>query len=134
MGVIDNGRDRAERQRVARGSDLPTSAEVLCSCRRAKTRVRTVPQSNIMRPKNTIDGVGQILRLQISKLALLLAKLDIEQVVVDLRDERLQRNAPLNAGPTDQRRNNITTIDKPSRRRRPRNRRLFNIPRRMPSS
>src|SRR5260370_7497343 len=125
---------RTDRHRVATSGNLATRAEVLRSRRRAQTRIGAVPQRNIMRPKNTIDGVGQVLRLQISKLALLLSKLDIEQVVVDLRDERLQRNAPLNAGRTDERRINIAWIDKPSRRRGRRHCRLLKIPGRMASS
>ncbi len=40
---------------------------------------------------NTLNGIRQVLRLQISKLALLLSQLHIEQVVVDLCHQRLQR-------------------------------------------
>ena len=48
-----------------------------------------------MRAKNAIDGVGEVLGLQIGELTLLLAEFEIEEVVVDLRDQRLQRNAAL---------------------------------------
>ena len=80
-----------------------------------------------MRPKNTVDGIGQVLRLQISKLALLLAKFHIEQVVVDLCDQGLQRNAPLYPGRRDQRRNDIARIHKSRRSRRRRNRSLLKV-------
>ena len=125
---------RADRHRIAARSNLPARAKVLRSRRRAQARIRAIPKRNIMRPQNAINGIGKILRLQISKLALLLAKLDIEQVVVDLRHQRLQRNAALHPSRTHQRRNNIARIDKPSRSRRRRNRSLLKVPRRMASS
>ncbi len=72
-------------------------AEVLCRGRRAEAGVVAVPQSDVVGAQNAVDGVGEILGLQISELALLLAELEIEQVVVDLRDQSLQRNTALDA-------------------------------------
>jgi hypothetical protein len=68
-----------------------------------------------VRAQNAVDRVGEVLRLQIGKLALLLAQLHIEQVVVDLRDQRLQRNAVLHPRRAYHRRNNIARIDKARR-------------------
>ena len=85
-----------------------------------------------MRPKNTINRIGQVLRLQISELALLLAKLDIEQVVVDLRHQCLQRNAALNPCRRHQRSHNVAWIDECLCRRQRWNCRFFKEPRRMP--
>ena len=43
------------------------------------------------------DGVDQILGLQVSELLLLVAEFDVEEVVVDLRDDCLERHAALDA-------------------------------------
>ena len=43
-----------------------------------------------MRAQDAIHGIGEVLGLEISELALLLAELDIEEVVVDLRYQGLQ--------------------------------------------
>ncbi len=122
------GRDR---NRVSTRRNLPRRAEILCRRRRAQARVVAVPKRNIMRTQNTVNSVGKVLRLQIRKLALLIAQLDIKQVVVDLRYQRLQRNAALHTRRAHQRSHNVARIHKPGRGRRRRNRRLLKKPRRM---
>src|ERR1700722_5387066 len=87
-----------------------------------------------MRTQNTINGIGKILRLKISKLALLTAKLHIEQVVVDLRDECLQRNAVFDASWVDQRSDNVAWIYKARSSCRRRNCSLLKVAGRMASS
>ena len=77
--------------------DLRGSAEVLRGRRRAQAGVGAVPQRDVMRAQNAVDGVGEVLGLQIRELRLLLAELHVEQVVVDLRDQRLQRHRALDA-------------------------------------
>ena len=56
--------------------DLPGSAEVLRRSWRAQAGVRAVPQRDVMRPQDAVDGVREVLRLQIGELALLLAQLE----------------------------------------------------------
>src|ERR1700761_8561370 len=87
-----------------------------------------------MGTQNAVNGIGKVLRLEISKLALLTGQLHIEQVVVDLCDERLQRNAVLDAGRADQRSDNVTWIHKTRSSRRRGNCSLLKIAGRMASS
>ena len=54
--------------------------------------VGAVPQRDVVGAQYAVDGVGQVFGLQIGELRLLLAELHVEQVVVDLRDQRLQRH------------------------------------------
>src|SRR5579863_6765491 len=59
--------------------------------------VVVVPESHVVSHHHSAHRVHQVLGLQIRKLLLLVAQLDVEQVVVDLRNNRLQRHAPLHA-------------------------------------
>ncbi len=86
-------------------------AEVLRGGGRAEAGVGAVPQRDVVRAQDAVDGVGEVLRLQIGELALLLAELHVEEVVVDLRDQRLQRNAALDAGGRDERRDDVARVD-----------------------
>ncbi len=84
-----------------------------------------------MRAQYTVHRIRQILGLQIRELALLCPHLHVKQVVVDLRDQRLQRNGALQPGRRLQRRHNVARIDESLRRRRRSNRRFFKEPRRL---
>ncbi len=69
---------------VAAIVDLVHHAVVL---RRGRIRQRSVvalPQVDVVRAHQAFDGVGKVLRLEVSELALLRSHLDVEQVVVDL--------------------------------------------------
>ena len=54
-----------------------------------------------MRAHDALDGVGQVLRLQVGELALLRTNLHVEQVIVQLRDQGLQRHGALDARGAD---------------------------------
>ena len=84
-----------------------------------------------MRQHHAAHGVDQIFGLQVGKLLLLITELNIEQVVVDLRDNRFQRNATLHARRAHDRGHNAAGIHKP-RRTRSGQRSLFKEPRGMP--
>ncbi len=84
-----------------------------------------------MRAQNAIDGVGEVLGLQVGELALLLAQLEVEEVVVDLRDQRLERHAVLDARGLHQRRDDVARVNEAGGRGGRRNRRLLKVARRM---
>ena len=84
-----------------------------------------------MRAQNAVDSVGEVLRLQIRELRLLRAELHVEEVVVDLRDQGLERHAVFYAGWADQRRDDVARIDEAGDRRGRRNRTLLEVARRM---
>ena len=119
-----------DRGRVAARGDLAGRAEILRRRRRAQRRVVAVPQRDIVRAQHTFHRVGQVLRLQIGELALLRAQFHVEQVVVDLRNQALQRNAALHAGRRHQRGVMLRGSTKPAVAR-IRDRRLFEEARRM---
>src|ERR1700733_6940828 len=62
--------------------------------------------------QDAFDGIHQVFGLQISKLLLLCAKFDIEQVVIQLGNNGLQRYAAFHACWTDHRCNDVARIDK----------------------
>ena len=62
------------------------------------------------------DGISQVLGLQIGELLLLGADFQIEQVVVDLRDQRFQRHAALHTGGIADHGHDVARIDKGLRR------------------
>src|ERR1039458_5532869 len=64
-----------------------------------------------MSAQQTFDGVGQVLGLQISELTLLGTDFNIENVVVDLRDQALQGNTTLDAGGGHQGGRDVARID-----------------------
>ena len=53
---------------------------------------------------------GEVLGLEVGELALLVAEFDVEEVVVDLRDKRLERHAAFDTGRGDQRGNDVARI------------------------
>jgi hypothetical protein len=61
---------------------------------------------------DTANGVHQVLGLKIGKLLLLIAQFNIEEVVVDLGDDGLQRYAALHARRTYNGRDDAARIDK----------------------
>jgi len=50
--------------------------------------VVAVPQSHVVRHHHAAHRVHQVFGLQVGELLLLLAQLDVEEVVVDLRNDR----------------------------------------------
>ena len=64
-----------------------------------------------MREHHAVDGVDQVLGLQIGKLLLLRAEFHVEQVVVELGDDGLQRHAALDTGGCDHGRADVARID-----------------------
>src|ERR1019366_1409836 len=64
-----------------------------------------------MSAQQTFDGVVQVLGLQISELTLLGTDFNIENVVVDLRDQALQGNTTLDAGGGHQGGRDVARID-----------------------
>ncbi len=110
--------------------NLAGRAKVLRAGRRAQRCIVAVPQRNIVGVQHTVHRVDQVLRLQIRELLLLCAQFHVEQVVVQLRHQSLQRNAPLDAGWRHQGRSDVARIDKPGRTR-IRDRRLFEVARGM---
>jgi hypothetical protein len=115
---------------VAAGHDLRNHAHVLRGRRRAQAGVVAVPQGHVVRHHHAAHRIHQVFGLQIGKLLLLVAQFDVEQVVVDLRNDRLQRHAPLHARRAHHRRHDAARIHKAGRAR-IRNRRLLEEPRRM---
>ncbi len=65
-----------------------------------------------MRAHHAVDGVDQVFRLQIGELLLLSSQLNVEQVVVQLCDQRLQRNAALHTRRTYNRCDDVARIHK----------------------
>ena len=63
----------ADRRDVAAVVDLARCAVILQRGRCAQRRVIAVPQCDVVRAHQAFHGIGQVLRLQISKLALLCA-------------------------------------------------------------
>ncbi len=112
--------------------DLAHDAVVLRRGRVRQRRVVTLPQVDIVRTHQAFDRVGQVLCLKIGELALLRAHFNVEQVVVDLRHQALQRNATLRTSRSDQRGLDVARIDKTVRRVGRRNPCLFEETRRMP--
>src|SRR5664279_6285366 len=78
-----------------------------------------------MSAQQTFDGVGQVLGLQISELTLLGTDFNIENVVVDLRNQALQGNTTLHPRGADQRRRDVARIDEAVGGSRRRNARLL---------
>ena len=118
--------------RVPTRLDLPDHAEILRRSRSAQRSVGAVPQRHIVSSQESVHSVRQVFRLQIRELALLRSDFQIEQVVVDLRHQRLQRHRQFNPCRRLHRRSNVPRIHEPLRRRRSRNRRLLKESRRMP--
>ena len=117
--------------RVAAGRDLRRAAHVLRGRRRAQAGVVAVPQRHVVRHHHAAHRVHQVLGLQVGELLLLVAQLHVEEVVVDLRHDRLQRHAQLDSSRAYHRGIDAARIHKP---RRPgiRDRRLFKEARWMP--
>ena len=89
----------------------PMPPEVLRRGGIVQRSVVAIPQANVVGAQQAFDGVGQVLGLQVGELALLRADLHVEDVVVDLRDQALQRDAALHAGGRDQRGHDVARID-----------------------
>ena len=87
-------------------------------------------KGHIVGHHHAAHGVHQVLGLQIGELLLLIAQFDVEEVVVDLRNDGLQRHAPLHARGVHHRRHDAARIHEAGRARIG-NRRLFKESRRM---
>jgi hypothetical protein len=61
--------------------------------------------------QHTVHRIDQVLRLQICELLLLRSQFHVEQVVVQLCNQALQRNAALHAGRSDKCRSDVARID-----------------------
>jgi hypothetical protein len=120
----------ADRNRVASGNNLRRYSHVLRCRRRAQAGVVAVPQRHIVSHHHAAHRIHQVFGLQIGELLLLVAQFDVEKIVVDLRNDRLQRHAPLHARRAHHRRHDAARVDEAGR---PwtRNRRLLKEPRRM---
>jgi hypothetical protein len=88
-------------------------------------------RGHVVRHHHAAHRIHQVFGLQISELLLLVAQLDIEEVVVDLRYHRFQRHAQLDARRAHHRGIDAARIHK-ARCPWIRNRRLLKEARRMP--
>src|ERR1051326_3516068 len=107
-GVVDHGGDGgledvynflrgAASGDVAAGGDLADGAVVLQRSGRAERSVVAVPERDVVGEHESFDGVGEVFGLEIGELLLLRAYFHVEQVVVDLRDQGLERHTSLHA-------------------------------------
>src|SRR3954467_12137851 len=85
-----------------------------------------------MRAHDAFDRIRQVFRLQVSELALLAADLQIKKVVIDLRNQRFQRNTAFRAGWRLRGWHNVARVHKRLRRSWRGDGSLFEETRRMP--
>jgi hypothetical protein len=78
----------------------------------AEAGVVAVPEGDVVGVEDALDGVGEVLGLEVGELLLLVAQFDVEEVVVDLGDEGLERDAALDAGGRDERSDDVARVDK----------------------
>src|ERR1039457_2190399 len=97
LDAVDDALGRSDGGCVAAGGDLTSSSVILSGGWRVEAGVAAVPERNVMRAHDAVDRISQVLGLQIRELGLLLAQLHIEQVVIDLGHDRLQRHRALPA-------------------------------------
>jgi hypothetical protein len=77
----------------------------------AQAGVVAVPESHVVSDHDAAHRIDQVFGLQIGELLLLIAEFDVEEVVVDLRDDGLERHAALYAGGTYNRGRDAARID-----------------------